>query len=188
MRIYNPHLGRFLSVDPLSSKYPHNSPFAFSENKVIAWGELEGLECYYAVDGTFLGQIGENSQVRVVKDKYIQKVSEMIGYANAILASPSDMARNANSLSKSLGVTNNQLIAFASVIHAESGGSKEESCAIGNVTMNFIKEGGSKELKNLDDVTMYDNTFDQGSTQENYTSFKGLNSKKKNLNSLSVLL
>jgi RHS repeat-associated protein len=43
-RMHDARLGRFLSLDPLSATYPHNSPYAFSENKVIAWVELEGLE------------------------------------------------------------------------------------------------------------------------------------------------
>ncbi|MBK9274161.1 MAG: hypothetical protein IPM49_06445 [Flavobacteriales bacterium] len=37
-------MGRFLSLDPLAAKYPHNSPYAFSENRVIDGIELEGLE------------------------------------------------------------------------------------------------------------------------------------------------
>jgi hypothetical protein len=37
-------IGRFFNVDPLSDKYYHNSPYAFSENKVVAHIELEGLE------------------------------------------------------------------------------------------------------------------------------------------------
>jgi RHS repeat-associated protein len=43
-RIHDPRIGRFLSIDPLASKYPHNSPYAFSENDVIGSIELEGLE------------------------------------------------------------------------------------------------------------------------------------------------
>jgi hypothetical protein len=43
-RIEDPRLGRFFSVDPLAPKYPHNSPYAFSENRVIDGVELEGLE------------------------------------------------------------------------------------------------------------------------------------------------
>ncbi|MBK7128586.1 MAG: hypothetical protein IPH66_04365 [Crocinitomicaceae bacterium] len=42
--MHDPRIGRFFAVDPLAPKYPHNSPYAFSENKVIAWVELEGLE------------------------------------------------------------------------------------------------------------------------------------------------
>ena len=43
-RMHDPRLGRFFSIDPLASKYPHNSPYAFSENRVIDGIELEGLE------------------------------------------------------------------------------------------------------------------------------------------------
>lgn len=37
-------IGRFWSVDPLANKYEYNSPYAFSEDKVTAHVELEGLE------------------------------------------------------------------------------------------------------------------------------------------------
>ncbi len=43
-RIHDTRLGRFLSIDPLFKEYPHNSTYAFSENSVIAYVELEGLE------------------------------------------------------------------------------------------------------------------------------------------------
>ncbi|MCT4582198.1 MAG: hypothetical protein N4A35_12370, partial [Flavobacteriales bacterium] len=43
-RMHDPRLGRFFAVDPLAPKYPHNSPYAFSENEVVAFVELEGLE------------------------------------------------------------------------------------------------------------------------------------------------
>ena len=43
-RMHDPRIGRFFAIDPLASKYPHNSPYAFSENRVIDGVELEGLE------------------------------------------------------------------------------------------------------------------------------------------------
>lgn len=43
-RMHDPRVGRFFAVDPLAPKYPHNSPYAFSENRVIHMKELEGLE------------------------------------------------------------------------------------------------------------------------------------------------
>jgi RHS repeat-associated protein len=43
-RIHDPRLGRFLSIDPLEAEYPWNSPYAFSENRVIDGIELEGAE------------------------------------------------------------------------------------------------------------------------------------------------
>ncbi|GAA5036760.1 hypothetical protein GCM10011506_29770 [Marivirga lumbricoides] len=39
-----PELGRFFNVDPLAEDYYYNSPYAFSENRVIDGIELEGLE------------------------------------------------------------------------------------------------------------------------------------------------
>lgn len=43
-RMHDSRIGRFFAVDPLAGKYPHNSPYAFSENIVISSVELEGVE------------------------------------------------------------------------------------------------------------------------------------------------
>ena len=43
-RIYDSRIGKFLSIDPLTKDYPWNSPYAFSENRVIDGIELEGME------------------------------------------------------------------------------------------------------------------------------------------------
>jgi RHS repeat-associated protein len=43
-RIYNPQLGKFLSVDPLFKSYPWNSTYAFAENGPIENIDLDGLE------------------------------------------------------------------------------------------------------------------------------------------------
>ena len=43
-RFADPQLGRFMSLDPIAEDYYYNSTYAFSENKVVAHVELEGLE------------------------------------------------------------------------------------------------------------------------------------------------
>ena len=43
-RIYDPRVGRFLSLDPLRAKYPMYSPYHFSSNQPIHAPELDGLE------------------------------------------------------------------------------------------------------------------------------------------------
>ncbi|MBL7786817.1 MAG: hypothetical protein JNM36_12985 [Chitinophagales bacterium] len=43
-RNYDSWAIRFGAVDPLAAKYPHNSTYTFSENRVIDGIELEGLE------------------------------------------------------------------------------------------------------------------------------------------------
>jgi RHS repeat-associated protein len=44
MRIYDPRLGKFLSVDPLTSKYPWYSPYQFAGNMPIMANDLDGAE------------------------------------------------------------------------------------------------------------------------------------------------
>jgi RHS repeat-associated protein len=44
MRMYMIRLGRFLSVDPLSKKYPFLSPYQFASNNPIGGIDLDGLE------------------------------------------------------------------------------------------------------------------------------------------------
>ena len=43
-RMHDPRVGRFFATDPLFREFPWNSPYAFSENRVIDKVELEGLE------------------------------------------------------------------------------------------------------------------------------------------------
>jgi len=50
-RIYNPAVGRFLSVDPLTKKYPWYTPYQFAGNKPVWAIDLDGLEeMLYFVD------------------------------------------------------------------------------------------------------------------------------------------
>ena len=50
-RSYNPKIGRCLSTDPITGRYPSIGAYAFSENKVIAHIEIEGLECTFYTTG-----------------------------------------------------------------------------------------------------------------------------------------
>jgi RHS repeat-associated protein len=65
-RVHDPRLGRFLSVDPLTSSYPHNSPYAFSENRVTNSIELEGLEAVDLVSGKQI-KMGSQAELKVLK-------------------------------------------------------------------------------------------------------------------------
>ncbi|MEN9973276.1 MAG: hypothetical protein RIS20_1623, partial [Bacteroidota bacterium] len=186
-RMQEPLLGRFISKDPLSKRFPKNSPYAFSENKVIHAIELEGLQCFYTSDGNYIGKIGKSTEVRVIYSIDVEEVAKYVQRAMYDQTKGTKREKElrlnsgkANQFSKSLGVSQEQLIAFGAVIHQESGGEKMESYAIGNVTMNFLSEGGSNELKTLEDVTMYNNTFAQGATQVGYTDFISKSATQQN--------
>lgn len=45
-RNYDPTIGRFFNVDPLSEKYAYQSHYNFSENRVVNSREIEGLESF----------------------------------------------------------------------------------------------------------------------------------------------
>jgi RHS repeat-associated protein len=46
MRVYDPRLGRFLSLDPLTNEYPSWSPYPFAMNRPIDGIDLDGMEFY----------------------------------------------------------------------------------------------------------------------------------------------
>ncbi|MES2731626.1 MAG: RHS repeat-associated core domain-containing protein, partial [Bacteroidota bacterium] len=44
LRIYNPGLAKFLSVDPLTSSYPSLTPYQFASNNPVFNIDVDGLE------------------------------------------------------------------------------------------------------------------------------------------------
>ena len=46
MRVYDPRLGKFLSIDPLTKAYPELTPYQFASNTPIQAIDLDGLEKY----------------------------------------------------------------------------------------------------------------------------------------------
>ena len=66
-RIYNPALGRFLSVDPLTKSYPWYSPYQFAGNKPIIAIDLDGLEEYIVVTQHF-----KDGSVKSITIQYTQ--------------------------------------------------------------------------------------------------------------------
>jgi len=56
-RMDDPQIGRFWTIDPLSDSFPHNSVYAFSENKVTGHIELEGLEAVTPIFGNDIGAL-----------------------------------------------------------------------------------------------------------------------------------
>ena len=71
-RIYNPALGRFLSVDPLTVNYPMLTPYQFASNCPISGIDLDGLEFYFTADGKLIGKFGNSLAVRIVTDVKVQ--------------------------------------------------------------------------------------------------------------------
>lgn len=54
MRIYDPRVGRFLSVDPIAREYPMLSSYQFASNRPIQAIDIDGLEAYFNNSGEFV--------------------------------------------------------------------------------------------------------------------------------------
>ncbi len=168
-RLYDPAVARWFAYDPKAEVNQNWTPYRYAFNNPLRFidpdGMLEGD--YYTTEGEYLGWDGKNDgKTYAVKEGDYKALGDG---KNAIY-----------SKTELVGVSNELLLAFASLIHAESSGSKDESYAIGNVTMNFIDGGGSTQLPTLDDVAMYDNNFAQGATQSNFSDFIALGESGRN--------
>ncbi len=64
LRIYDPRIGRFLSVDPLTAFYPWYTPYQFAGNSSIANVDLDGAEPKPSITGTTEGQTTSTSEKR----------------------------------------------------------------------------------------------------------------------------
>lgn len=124
-RMHDPRIGRFFSLDPLAPDYPWNSPFAFSENRVIDGVELEGLEYYYFGDGRFVGKIGTDPSVRRVNDNYtFEQAQYTINKANSNDVdswAASDILRFAGSTDVGMNYKELRIRAFLSLIRVGEG-------------------------------------------------------------------
>lgn len=72
---------RFLSVDPLVKDYEYNSPYAFSENRVIDGIEIEGLEvnCLNYFAGLSANKFGFNKKSNGKNQDYAQEYAVDLG-------------------------------------------------------------------------------------------------------------
>lgn len=110
-RMYSPRLGKFLSIDPLTMKYPWLTPYQYASNTPIQGIDIDGLEVYYAADGSLIGKIGDNTKVRVVNAENVEKVTFYVAWANnPDLPKTHDYAtKRADQFSTDAGMSNEEL-------------------------------------------------------------------------------
>ena len=75
MRIYDPRVGRFLSVDPLTKQYPHYTPYSYAGNKPIAFIDRDGEE--EGIDNTLRRREEAYLSNQMSEDKYREHVRAM---------------------------------------------------------------------------------------------------------------
>jgi RHS repeat-associated protein len=87
MRIYDPRLGRFLSVDPLTSSYPELTPYQFASNRPIDGIDLDGLE-YIAYHHYYGGKMTATRFYLMTDEQIIALGGTPAGFYNSVPYGP----------------------------------------------------------------------------------------------------
>jgi len=128
-RIYDPRLGKFLSIDPLTRKFAWLTPYQFASNTPIQGIDIDGLEVYYTADGSLIGKIGDNTSVRRVDEKDVKTVGAYVNWANGTKQDKYKeyATGKANQFSCDVGLSNDELNtrAFLGTIRQTEGGGKK---------------------------------------------------------------
>ncbi|MBB6463779.1 RHS repeat domain-containing protein [Flammeovirga kamogawensis] len=81
-RVYNPVIGKFLSVDPLTKSYPWYTPYQFAGNTPIQAIDLDGLEEYKINNSDwFIGRILVDVALMNPKDDYIALKNKLFSWS-----------------------------------------------------------------------------------------------------------
>jgi len=107
MRVYDPRLGRFLSVDPIAPKYPELTPFQFASNSPVIGIDQDGLElenanaankvARYGVDALKIKRVDEgygNVQTQLYTLKTHGNAQEFTKFRETFLKSPQKITNN----------------------------------------------------------------------------------------------
>ncbi len=92
-RMHDPRVGRFFAVDPLSWEYPWNSPYAFSENRVVDGIGLEGREWDNVIMRLSLYYSNWKLEITTAKGNVLQganRSNDMINYHPQIAENKKD--------------------------------------------------------------------------------------------------
>jgi RHS repeat-associated protein len=139
-RIHDPRLGRFLSLDPLAKEYAHNSPYAFSENRVLDGIDLEGAEFvavreglgYYLYTSPKAGNGNPSDPMRSKGHPYTKDVISLSNSTTALI--------------RTVKFTKTAENTFKSVVRTHG--------IYGEVSSNKLSVGESYQLRNGSTVTL----------------------------------
>jgi RHS repeat-associated protein len=147
-RMHDTRLGRFFAVDPLAGKYPHNSPYAFSENDVIACIELEGLEKWVVTNYrneqgiivyTFYEIYKQSASVAKMKlGKGILYQEKLLKADGSSGAAKTIFIDNENSSFQDLPAGNNHYSAMSQMVLILSGQGKGQKCTMENAVLHQL--------------------------------------------------
>jgi RHS repeat-associated protein len=133
MRVYDPRLGRFLSTDPITDKYPWYTPYQFAGNKPIWCIDLDGLEDIPTNGGNYYSVA--SLQAWAFKDIIVQKAIDR--GERVVLNQSYSVIGNKNPISRQ--ITLNEGSAGSKIQEVNQDGSFYSDGSLGpsGVTMTF---------------------------------------------------
>ena len=84
MRIYDPRLGRFLSIDPIMKKYPMLTPYQFASNRSIDGIDQDGLEYIKPIKTFEYNGTIESNPVENIPAAGVNGVIQLINFVPAL--------------------------------------------------------------------------------------------------------
>lgn len=157
-RIYDPRLGRFLSVDPLTNKYPFWTPYSFAGNRPIDGVDLEGKEW----EQYMMRKIVESKGVAALKVITTSNGSGPVVDATYSLQSKSNKATFDNlktAYSTDPGIIHNPNNSFANYKPMKSSNDGGNQLAVGDHMDIDIMGGVFKDYVRFTDVQVNENSF-----------------------------
>ncbi|SMC48726.1 RHS repeat-associated core domain-containing protein [Moheibacter sediminis] len=139
-RNYDPAIGRFFNVDPLSESFAYNGVYNFSENRVIDGFELEGLETILVNDVT--GETKQSKPVELDTVEFGPRKSAPVEYypvqnhMNGLIHYDYSVAQNQMEL-----VGNNHSY-FATPLYSNSSGLVGFGIATGEGRLDYVIDKG----------------------------------------------
>ncbi len=101
-RNYDYAIGRFMNIDPLAEKYSYQSPYNFSENRVIDSRELEGLEAVKSTDGNVVNvtvrvrPVNCSSDAPITNEQMQTAMSNFVSQSNKSYSGPNAEGQQVN--------------------------------------------------------------------------------------------
>jgi RHS repeat-associated protein len=151
-RIYNPRIAKFLSVDPLSDKYPFYTPYQFAGNSPILSLDIDGLEGDKNKNKTETSitiKVGTNKSdaKKLGSPDGGRNIDAMLMAANFVPTWQKDKVDRdiaSGAQQPKLVLTDAQLTKFAATVMAESGNgmSFQQKLYIASVYYNRVAEQG----------------------------------------------
>jgi hypothetical protein len=133
-RLYNPAIGRWLSLDPLMKKYPNMSPYIFTANNPVIYVDYDGKDFILKIEG---------NKMTISATYYIENDEKMIKQVNNAISYINSHSDKFKFTDKDGNIYDIKFNLKSEIKETED---EAESAALSDDSGNFIKDDGGFPL------------------------------------------